>query len=115
MGEEEREELEGVQNDDEGKEGDSPSIIMYDSHYKPVASWVMQSKSVTEGGPNQWVPRTLVKELEEWGYGNKRLILVSDGEAAIKALRDKMIALREVAVFCLVFVLFCFVVFGFVC
>merc|ERR1712077_160826 len=56
----------------------------------------MQSKSVVEGGPNQWIPKILVKELEEWGYGNKRLILVSDGEAAIKALKDKMIALREV-------------------
>ena len=94
--EEEREEAEGVQDDDEGKEGDSPSIVMYDSQYKLVASWVMQSKSVREGGPNQWIPKILVKELEEWGYGNKRLILVSDGEAAIKALKDKMISLREV-------------------
>ena len=94
--EEEREETEGVQDEDEGKEGDSPSVIMYDSQYKPVASWVMQSKSVVDGGPNQWIPKALVKELEEWGYGNKRLIPVSDGEAAIKALKDKMIAQREV-------------------
>ena len=55
----------------------------------------MQSKSVVEGGPNQWSSKTLVRELEEWGYGNKRLILVSDEEAAIKAVKDKMIALRE--------------------
>ena len=55
----------------------------------------MQSKSVTEGGPNQWVPKAMVRELEEWGYGNKKVVLVSDGEAAIKAVKDKMIALRE--------------------
>ena len=70
--EEEREEDEGVRNDEEEVEGDSPSIIMYDSQHKPVASWVMTSKSVTKGGPNEWVPKAMVKELEQWGYGNKR-------------------------------------------
>ena len=29
------------------------------------------------------------------GYGNRKVILVSDGEAAIKAVKDKIIALRE--------------------
>ena len=53
--EEEREETEGVRDDDEGKDGDSPSIIMYDSQYKPVASWVMQSKRVGEGGGSKSV------------------------------------------------------------
>ena len=50
--EEEREEEEGVRNDEEEVEGDSPSIIVYDSQYRPVASWVMASKSITKGGPN---------------------------------------------------------------
>merc|ERR1712218_471767 len=77
--EEEREEEEGVQNGEEEVEGDSPSIILYDSQYKPVASCVMTSKSVTKGGPNDWVPKAMVKELEEWGYGNKKVVLVSDG------------------------------------
>ena len=85
----------GDGDEEEEKEGDSPSIVFYDSQYKAVASWVMQSKSVVEGGPNQWVPKTLVKEMEEWGYGNKKVVLVSDGEAAIKAIKDKMISLRE--------------------
>ena len=68
---------------------------MYDSNCKAVASWVMTSKSVTTGGPNEWVPKAMVKELEQWGYGNQKVVLVSDGEPAIKAVKDKMISLRE--------------------
>ena len=83
-----------MRDETEEKEGDSPSIVFYDAQYKAVASWVMQSKSVVEGGPNQWVPKAMVKEMEEWGYGNKKVVLVSYGEAAIKALKDKMISLR---------------------
>ena len=37
----------------------------------------------------------MVKRLEEWGYGNQKVVLVSDGEPAIKAVKDKIIALRE--------------------
>merc|ERR1712077_100698 len=44
--EEEREEAEGVRDETDDKEGDSPSIVLYDSQNKEVASWVMQSKSV---------------------------------------------------------------------
>ena len=47
--EEEREEEEGVENNENEVEGNSPSIVSYDSQYKPVASWVMASKSVTKG------------------------------------------------------------------
>ena len=57
----------GVANNEEEVEGDSPSIILYDSRHKAVASRVMTSKSVTKGGPNDWVPREMVKQLEEWG------------------------------------------------
>ena len=81
---------EGVrENDEEGVEGDSPSTILYDSQYKPVASWVMTSKSVTRGGPNDWIPKAMLKQLEEWGYGNKKVILVSDGESSIKAMKTR--------------------------
>ena len=69
--------------------------MLYDSQHKPVASWVMTSKSVTKGGPNEWIPKAMVKELEEWGYGNQKVIIVSDGEASIKAVKDAMIAIRE--------------------
>ena len=44
------EEEEGVRNEEEEVEGDSPSIILYDSQYQPVSSWAMTSKSVTKGG-----------------------------------------------------------------
>ena len=37
----------------------------------------------------------MVKELENWGYGNKKVILVSDGESSIKAVKSAMIAMRE--------------------
>ena len=55
----------------------------------------MTSKSVTKGGPNDWVPRAMIKRLEEWGYGNKKVVLVSDGESSIVAVKNAMIAIRE--------------------
>ena len=55
----------------------------------------MTSKSVTKGGPNDWVPKAMVKRLEEWGYGNKKVVLVSDGESSIVAVKNSMITLRE--------------------
>ena len=76
-----------MRNDEVEVEGDSPSIILYDSQYKPVASWVMSSKSITKGGPNVWVPKAMTKQLEEWGYGNQKLMLVSDGEASLVAVK----------------------------
>merc|ERR1712026_168875 len=56
---------------------------------------VMTSKSITEGGPNDWIPKAIVKQLEEWGYGNKKVVLVSDGESSIVAVKSAMIAIRE--------------------
>ena len=41
------------------------------------------------------MPKTLVKEMEEWGYGNKKVVLVSDGESSMIAVKNAMIALRE--------------------
>merc|ERR1711994_978769 len=93
--EEEREAEEGVANNQEEVEGDSPSIVLYDSQYKPVATWVMSSKSITKGGPNDWVPKAMTKQLEELGYGNKKLVLVSDGESSIVAVKNAIIAMRE--------------------
>ena len=37
----------------------------------------------------------MVKEMEDGGYGNRKVVLVSDGEASIKAVKDAMIAIRE--------------------
>merc|ERR1712026_483484 len=93
--EEEKEDDDGVRNGDEEHKEDSPSIVLYDSNQKAVASWVMSSKSVTKGGPNDWVPKAMVREIDQWGYGNRKVVLVSDGEPAIKAVKDRMIALRE--------------------
>ena len=45
--EEELEEAEGVKDEEGEREGDSPSIVLYDAHTRAVASWVMSSKSVT--------------------------------------------------------------------
>ena len=65
-----------MKNDEEEVEGDSPAIVLYDSQYELVASWVMTSKSITKGGPNDWVPKAMTKRLDEWGYGNKKVVLV---------------------------------------
>ena len=65
--------------------------MLYDFQYKPVASWVMSSKSVTKGGPNDWIPKAMIKRLEEWGSGNKKVVLVSDGESSIVAVKSAMI------------------------
>ena len=55
----------------------------------------MGSKSVTKGGPNDWVPKAIVKEIDQWGYGNRKVVLASDGEPAIKALKDRIVSSRE--------------------
>ena len=55
----------------------------------------MASKSVTQGGPNNCIPKAMVKRLEEWGYGNKEVVLVSDGESSIIAVKNAMVSLRE--------------------
>ena len=55
----------------------------------------MQSKSVTEGGPNQWVPKAITKEIDQWGHGQRKVVLVSDGEPAIVAVKREVANLRE--------------------
>ena len=49
----------------------------------------MASKSITKGGPNDWIPKAMTKQLEEWEYGSKKLILVSDGESSIVAVKTR--------------------------
>ena len=86
-----------MKNDEEDHKDDSPSIVLYDANHKAVAAWVMSSKSVTQGCPNQWLPKAIAKEIEHWGYGSRRVVLVSDGEPAIVAVKKAVVALREAA------------------
>jgi len=81
--------------EDEGRGSDSPALVLYDEKTKAHASWLMSSKSVVEGGPDDWVPKAVADELEAWGYANRKIIVGSDGEPAMVALKEKVIALRK--------------------
>ena len=88
----------GKEEGEDGKEEDatdSPAIVLYDGRTKAMASWVMESKSITEGGPNDWVPKVIVQEIEAWGYGHRKIILASDGEPSILVVKDKVTELRR--------------------
>jgi len=87
----------GAIADDEEAEikGDSPGIVLYDDKTKAVASWIMSSKSVTKGGPNDWVPKAISEEISQWGYRNRKVILVSDGEAAVLRLKERITDERD--------------------
>ena len=82
----------------EGKEEDggidSPAVVLYDGRTEALASWVMESKSFVKGGKNDWVPKMIASELEQWGYRNRKIILVSDNEPAILTLKDRVIEER---------------------
>ena len=73
---------------------DSPAVVLYDARTEAVASWVMESKGFVKGGSNDWVPKMIANELEQWGYQNRKIILVSDNEPAILTLKDRIIEER---------------------
>ena len=50
---------------------------------------------MTEGGPNDGVPNAITREIEAWGYGHRKIILVSDGEPAILAVKREVGRLRD--------------------
>ena len=84
------------EKEDKEKDGgiDSPAVVLYDGRTEALASWVMESKSFVKGGRNDWVPKMIASELEQWGYQNRKIILVSDGEPAILALKGRIIEER---------------------
>jgi len=83
------------EDDEDGENKDSPAMVMYDARTRAVASWVLDSKSVTEGGANDWVPAIMTQEIESWGYGHRKIILSSDGEPSILVIKDKITKLRQ--------------------
>ena len=80
--------------DKEEEDSESPAIVMYDGRTKAIASWLLEGKSVGPGEPSEWIIDAMVQELEGWGYTNRKIILVSDGEAAILVIK-KAIARRR--------------------
>ena len=89
--EEERDQME----DAEENKKDSPCLMMYDMRTRAMASWVMSSKSIVVGSGNEWIPKAIEGELQQWGYANRKVILCSDGENAILTVKSQVIDLRS--------------------
>ena len=75
--------------------GDSPGIVLVDGKSKAEASWMLKGKSMVSGSGNDWVMKAMADEIEMWGYGNRKVILVSDGEPAILKVKEGIIRIRQ--------------------
>ena len=69
-----------------------PIIVMHDKRSKAVAGIYAGKKGVVE-----WVGKWVTEVIEDWGYGNMSIIMKSDQENAIKALK-KHVAEKRVNV-----------------
>ena len=75
---------------DEEEGNRNPLVIMVDKQSKQHVSYAIGSKSVSD-----WIVRLLCESLETWGYAGKPLIIRTDGEPAIKALRRSISGFRQ--------------------
>ena len=75
----------------EEEEDKSPNVIMVNEEANETFARCMARKGA---GPEiDWAVRDMAEELKTWGHhggGQSKLILRSDGEAAITALRDQL-------------------------
>ena len=55
----------------------------------------MMSEMFGEDGPNQWFPKMMAANMEAWGYGNRKVIMVIDGEPAMLKLKREIISFRQ--------------------
>ena len=65
-------------------------VIMVDKQSNQHVPYAIGSKSVSD-----WIVRLLCESLETWGYAGKPLIIRTDGEPAIKALRRSISGFRQ--------------------
>ena len=80
-----------------GQEGDRateyPMIVMVDESTDSRYMRAVGKKGLGEGKEMEWLIRDMDEELKSWGYTggqNEELILKSDGENSIKAVRDAL-------------------------
>ena len=74
---------------------DNPIFVMVDDKTGAVFARACGSKGMGESGQRAWLAKSIVDELETWGYGGAELILKSDQETAIVSMLKAIAALRS--------------------
>ena len=73
-----------VDIDEKTEEGGTLMVVVKDSSSKAVRAHALRNKSIR----NPYGTKKICEDLEEWGHG--KVILKSDGEPAIRALKKKV-------------------------
>ena len=71
----------------------NPLMVMIDEHTDNKYMRAVGQKGIGENGEMNWLIKDMHEELKSWGYpggGVNELILKSDGENAIRAVREKL-------------------------
>ena len=68
---------------------DNPVLVVYDNRSKSLGAW-----QVYRTGAVQWVGLEVCKFIDALGYKHCRVVLKSDGEVSITALKDLISTLR---------------------
>ncbi|MDA8584151.1 hypothetical protein N9L68_07940 [bacterium] len=75
------------------KASSNPMLVMLDEQNSNKYMRAVVEKGLGDGSEMEWLVRDLHEELKSWGYpggGGNALILKSDGEAAIMAVREAL-------------------------
>ena len=77
------------------EDGDTayPSLVMIDQAHGNRYMRVVDQKGLGDNGEMQWLVKDLHEELKSWGFpggGDHRVILKTDGEPAVVALREAL-------------------------
>ena len=78
---------------DEEKASENPLILMIDEQTGNKYMRAISKKGLVEGNEMDWLIKDMHEELKSWGYpggANNELILKSDGEPAIVAVRERL-------------------------
>ena len=75
-------------------EGDSVVLAMLDERTESLCTYACKSKGVAEH-ENDWLITSMAEDLERWGYGGIPIILKSDQDNAILALKKAVQGARK--------------------
>ena len=87
---------EELEEETRGHASDSPLSVMVDENSGNKYARSVDHKGLGEEGDNSWLIKDMHQELKAWGYpgeGQNALILKSDGEPALVAVREALACL----------------------
>ena len=76
------------------REDTHPVLVMVDQESGNVFARCVEQKGVGENREMEWLLNSMVEELDEWGHRGQDLILKSDQEPSIEAVKKAVAALR---------------------